>query len=237
MFAVSTPWPNTTRSGEPTKRERTRRQLLVAAVDAIATEGEAFTVLDVTRRAGVSNGTFYNHFVDRDALIDAVVAEVVGNFTATSAAVVAIDDPARRFATITAMFFERAATLPKLARVGLRLESMPRTELWSDDPLVHLRVDLERGHADGRLDREPTPAVIDVVIGTMLRTVRRIATGDGTGDRGHRQEVITLLLRAVGVEADEARGLAIEAVETAPDLDREVREAAFDITGNLGGRS
>ena len=85
------------------KRERTRRVLLNAAVDAIADVGEAITILDVTRRAGVSNGTFYNHFPDRDALVEAVAAEVLAAFTANSDQLVDVDDPALRFATISAL--------------------------------------------------------------------------------------------------------------------------------------
>ena len=58
----------------PTKRERTRRKLLDAGMHVIAERGEALTATDVVAAADVSNGTFYNHFIDRDDFISSARA-------------------------------------------------------------------------------------------------------------------------------------------------------------------
>jgi len=205
------------------KKERTRRQLIEAAVDEIAVHGEAFTILDVTKRAEVSNGTFYNHFDDRDDLIDAVIAEVLTAFTDASAELVTLDDPVRRFATISALLLEHSAASPQLATVLLRLPSLAKAASPESDPFRHLRNDLAAAVQQGRLSREPTDAVVDIATGTLFRAVLRVTT-DGT-TAAYRTEVIAVLLEAFGLKAREAKKIATEAISAAPELDRAYREA------------
>ncbi|MEM9609511.1 MAG: TetR/AcrR family transcriptional regulator [Actinomycetota bacterium] len=225
---MSTPAPTPTPRRGTRKKERTRRELLVAAIDAIAAEGEAVTVLDVTRRAEVSNGTFYNYFADREALIDAVIDEVVGTFTTTMAEIVEHEDPALRFATITALLFEHAAAFPQLATVMLRLDAMRRPETWREAPLRPLGDDLAQGALTGRFDREPSAAVVDLVTGTMFRALRRIASDEHDATAEHRSEVIALLLRGLGLDPDEAETLSAVAVAAAPDIHRAHVDRALD---------
>ncbi|MEM8924131.1 MAG: TetR/AcrR family transcriptional regulator [Actinomycetota bacterium] len=198
------------------KKERTRRLLLTAAVEEIALTGEAFTVLDVTKRADVSNGTFYNYFDDRDALIDAVIAEVLTSFTDTSAERVTFDDPVRRFATITALLLEQSAANPHLATVLMRLHSATHIDTSTSDPFRHLRNDLAEAAAQGRLAQEPTDAAVDLVTGTLSRAVLRLTTADLPG--AYRRELIALLLKGFGLDAGEADEIAGEAVAIAPEL-------------------
>lgn len=194
------------------KKERTRTQLLASAVDVIAEQGAAFSVVDVVRVAGVSNGTFYNYFLDRDALVDAVVREVVGEFATASAAAVEVADPAQRFATITALTFGHAEAWPKLARVLLQLEDL-QSGMEEDDPLHHLRLDLAAGAAAGRFKADATDAVIDLVTGTMFAAVRRIITR--TESPSYRADVIVLMLNALGLETAEATRITETALHAA----------------------
>ena len=210
-MSTDTPAPARTRGYK--KKERTRTKLLASAVDVIAEHGAAFSVVDVVRVAGVSNGTFYNYFLDRDALVDAVVREVVGEFATASAAAVEVADPAQRFATITALTFGHAEAWPKLARVLLQLEELQSGMEEDDDPLHHLRLDLAAGAAEGRFTADATDAVIDLVTGTMFAAVRRIITR--TESPSYRADVIVLMLNALGLEAAEAMRIAETAVHTA----------------------
>jgi len=51
------------------KRERTRSALIDSAINVIADKGfEAASIKEITQAAGLANGTFYNHFTDREAL-------------------------------------------------------------------------------------------------------------------------------------------------------------------------
>ncbi|MEM1333674.1 MAG: TetR/AcrR family transcriptional regulator [Actinomycetota bacterium] len=203
------------------KKERTRRTLIQAAVDEIAEQGEAFTILDITKRAEVSNGTFYNHFDDRDALVDAVVEEVIASFVQGSAELVDDPDPVRRFATITALLFEHATANPRLATVLLRLHSLANTDTWPVDPFRHMRDDLTQAHEEGRLDVAPNDATIDLVTGTAFRAVLRLTTADT--EARYVVDIITSLLRSFGLAATEAATIAGDAVARAPDLNRTYR--------------
>ncbi|MEY4081090.1 MAG: hypothetical protein RL430_1520, partial [Actinomycetota bacterium] len=51
------------------KRSRTRQTLLDAALRVLAESGEGFSLTEVAARAGVSHGTFYNYFRDREELM------------------------------------------------------------------------------------------------------------------------------------------------------------------------
>ena len=193
------------------KKERTRAKLLDAAVETISAKGAAFTILDVVRAADVSNGTFYNYFPDRDALVDAITLHVLGEFTEVAALLVDVEDPAERFATISAMLLGQAMVNPQLATVTLRLEEMQPRAGSEDDPFHYLRLDLESGAASGRFANEVTDAMVDLIVGTLLRTVRRIVS-EGVSNE-HLVEVLMLLLQTLGLKAREARRIATAAID------------------------
>ena len=132
MTTTLTP-PNTT-AVEPKKRSRTRRSLLVAGLELLAENGEGFGLTEVAARAGVSHGTFYNYFKDREELMTALVSYVVEEFAKQAALEVRHEDPAVRFATISANALTLASRQPSLVRVALRLTQV-QAALLSDGPL------------------------------------------------------------------------------------------------------
>ncbi len=194
------------------KKERTRRLLLDTALDVLAADGEGFTVADIATRAGVSHGTFYNYFADRDALVDALVPELVESFAARSALEVDDADPAARFAIITALGLANAVRNPEIVRVMLRLEAAQRA-LLGGTGFAHLRQDLADGYAAGRFDGPPDDGTLDVVIGALVLAARRIV--DGQHSANYRRTVVSRLLRSLGVDAGEAAVLAKRAVGAA----------------------
>jgi AcrR family transcriptional regulator len=198
------------------KKARTRRQLLAAAVDVIAERGEGFTVSDVVANAGVSNGTFYNYFDDRDQLIDAIVPEVLAAFAAEGAVTVLDDDPATRFATITALAFARASAAPDVTRVVLRLEAVQEA-IRAGEVVAHLRSDLAEGSASGRFDVVDVDAALDVVVGSILMAARRLV--DDVMADAYPAQVIELLLCGLGLDRAEANTIAEAAVTRAARLD------------------
>jgi AcrR family transcriptional regulator len=68
------------KSGKPTRSERNaevRQRLLEAATHVVGEVGYAeASVADITKRAGVAQGTFYNHFPNRQALLDQLLPTV-----------------------------------------------------------------------------------------------------------------------------------------------------------------
>ncbi len=186
----------------PSKRERTRRQLVAAGLRVLARTGESLAVSDVTAEADVANGTFYNYFSDREALLDALAEQLVVSL-AEAAAREPHDDPAVRFAVATGRVLRRAREDATWARVVLRLVDRPHVRQNVDR---YLREDLAAGQAAGRFAWGPDDATLDLVSGLLVMTIRRIVRGDAG------PETITLAvergLRALGVEAAEAGRIA-----------------------------
>lgn len=191
------------------KKARTRQALLDAALEVLAEQGESFSVVDIAARAGVSHGTFYNYFADREELVAALVPVLVESFAAQAATEIDESDPAARFAVITARALAVAADARELVRVALRLEAAQRG-LLAEGPLAYLREDLAAGHAAGRFDGPPDDGTLDVVLGALLLAARRIVDGEAGLD--HRRSVIRRLLAALGVPPPEAEALADRAV-------------------------
>jgi AcrR family transcriptional regulator len=187
------------------KKERTRRQLVAAGLRVLAEKGQGLTVSDVVAEADVSNGTFYNYFVDREALFEALAEHLVLSLAA-AAAREPIADPARRFALATTRVLRRAAEDDTWARVMLRLASRPDSAV---DLSRYLREDLAEGLARGRFDSGPEDATLDQVTGLIVMTIRRIAAGEARPDTPQR--AVERGLRALGVAAAEAAEIAAEA--------------------------
>ena len=191
------------------KKSRTRIQLLDAALGVLAESGEGFSIADVVSRAGVSHGTFYNYFADRDSLMAALGGYVVERFAAVAAREVDESDPARRFAQISARALAIAVTSPNLVRVALRVEVAQRA-LLLDGPLAYLREDILDGARIGRFLETPDDAAIDVVVGALLLAARRVL--DGEVGPGYRSAVIRRLLLSLGLTGDEAARIAADVV-------------------------
>lgn len=202
------------------KKQRTRRQLIAAAIDVLGQQGEAFAISDITARAGVSNGTFYNYFEDRSALLEAVTEETIRAFAFESAAIVDDADPALRLSTITQLALRRAAD--DRTRVLLRIDSVQRAVL-DGAVLSHLRADLEAGIEAGCFTAPLDEATVDVVAASVLLASRRIAETDVSAGYGTR--VAEQLLRSLGVPAVEAGDLARRGADQADAVTR-TRSAA-----------
>lgn len=204
----------------PTKRERTRRRLLDAGLHVIAERGEALTASDVVVAADVSNGTFYNHFVDREDFIRALVQESLATLADRSADDTKDADPAWRFAVASVRVLDAGARSPLWGRALLRLSASP-TPLHAAVQR-HLRSDLADGHATGRFSHGDDPVTIDLVTGTLIAALRRLVSPDSATCADHGEPissvsdtfiaaVVARLLEAIGLDATEANELATAA--------------------------
>jgi AcrR family transcriptional regulator len=73
--------------------ERNRRLVLEAAAEAFAEEGFDVGMAEIARRAGVGNATVFRRFASKDALIEAIFEEKIGELLAGAARAAEIDDP------------------------------------------------------------------------------------------------------------------------------------------------
>ena len=87
--------------------ERNRQRLLAAAKDLFATRGLDVTLDDVARHAGVGTGTAYRRFPNKDALIDALMVDRIGELATIAEESLEEPDP---WVGLTS-YFERALAL------------------------------------------------------------------------------------------------------------------------------
>jgi AcrR family transcriptional regulator len=87
--------------------ERNRQRLLAAATDLFATRGLDVTLDEIARHAGVGTGTAYRRFPNKDALIDALMADRIGEVAEIARQCLDEPDP---WVALTS-FFERALAL------------------------------------------------------------------------------------------------------------------------------
>jgi AcrR family transcriptional regulator len=95
--------------------ERNRLRLLAAAKDLFATRGLDVTLDEVARHAGVGTGTAYRRFPNKDALIDALMVDRIGEIAAIARECLEEPDP---WVGLTS-YFERALALQAADR-GLK---------------------------------------------------------------------------------------------------------------------
>jgi AcrR family transcriptional regulator len=201
--------------------------LLDAGLLVVAERGDALTATDVVVAADVSNGTFYNHFDDRDDFMRALAYESLAALTERSADRTRGADPAWRFAVASMRVLDAGARDPVWARAVLRLHESPTP--IHEAVQGHLRADLAAGHRVGRFSHGDDPVTVDLVSGTLMAALRRVAgpafdadgapsvavAGAAVAGAGpdFLVAVVTRLLQALGVEESEAHALAFAAYE------------------------
>lgn len=188
------------------KRERTRAKLIAAGFRVFSERGPALTASDVVQEADVANGTFYNHFLDREDFIQTLANESLRAITVDSAERTEGADPAWRFAVASTRVLKAAASDPLWGRALLRLAEVPRPPQATVEQ--HLRADLVSGLQRGRFSRGDDPVTVDVVTGTLFATVRRIVSDPDALDADTIPDVVSRLLEAIGIEGSEAESLA-----------------------------
>ncbi len=95
--------------------ERNRQRLLAAAKELFATRGLDVTLDEVARHAGVGTGTAYRRFPNKDALIEALMVDRIGELGAIAEECLADPDPWQGLVG----YFERALALQAADR-GLK---------------------------------------------------------------------------------------------------------------------
>ena len=95
--------------------ERNRQRLLAAAKDLFMTRGLDVTLDDVARHAGVGTGTAYRRFPNKDALVDALMVDRIGELGKLAQECLQDPDPWKGLAG----YFERALALQAADR-GLK---------------------------------------------------------------------------------------------------------------------
>jgi AcrR family transcriptional regulator len=193
-------------AGPLPKRERTRRELMRAALVVLNERGvAAATAQEVAAAAGVANGTFYNYFATREELLEAVMLWLMESYSRhIDESYARIDDGAERMAIGNRRYVLFALDSPDWARmmIGLHDAGVPTVAQIAAYPLRDLRLGLKQK----RFRVASEAAAMDLIIGTVLQAMRRVLAGDA--GRTHAAATATTVLRGLGMEFDEAAEVA-----------------------------
>jgi AcrR family transcriptional regulator len=172
---------------------------------------ESISIDAVVAAAGVSKGSFYNHFADRDDLVEAIVGDIRGWLHNVVAATNAYEhDAARRVARAVCIFLRYALEDPEGAAVLSRVHGrILAVEAPYNAPLV---ADIGDGLISGRFRIATVDAGTMLVIGIVqVGLLRLIAEPVPALAVAIGQQLTMMLLRGLGLESAEAEQLAASA--------------------------
>jgi AcrR family transcriptional regulator len=175
----------------------------------------ALTVTAVTERADLGTGTFYNYFESREEIVTAVIVEALESMGQRLDALTHdMDDPAEVYSMSLRHLVGTAVSDPLwgwlLVRLGVAQEELinilgPRAER-----------DLQKGIDAGRFAIPDLPVATAIYFGGLLATMHAHLHGSSTGDPS--TVFAEYMLRAVGLDADEAHDLAQRPLPPLPPL-------------------
>jgi len=200
------------------RRARTRAALIEAAREIFAERGvEGATIQEITDAADVAKGSFYNHFDSRADLQRAVAEAVLEELGA------ALDrdvehresDPARVIAASLLSTLHTCLEDPALGRFIVRNGDVMEIGAAIG---ARGRRDLTRGVEVGRFHFGDVDTVLIVLAGAGQALLRARLRGEV--DSRAEPHFLALVLRMLGLAADEAQAIAAETVATLERRDR-----------------
>lgn len=185
------------------KRERTRAILLDATAKLIADQdpGE-ISICDITKAAGMANGTFYYHFSDKAE----VIAETAFRITKHLASQIYkaganITDPAERVAAGTRRFVLFCVDHPTWAwSLGRSINYLPsiRKQIYRN-----MSWTIRRGIKHGEFDAEDIDLTFETIVAMAFAAARASLEGMDADEAGSIAS--EMQLRALGVPPEKAR--------------------------------
>jgi AcrR family transcriptional regulator len=210
-------------AGGGAKRERTQAALVLAAVQVFSARGiAAATVQEVAQVAGVTTGTFYNHFSSKEALVERVALTLAqGLCRAIGESHAGVPDGAQRMAIGQRRYLWLAAEAPAWALLILDLgqANARLAALLQEYPLADLRL----GVRQKRFKVPSEAAAMDAIAGMCAAGMQRIALG--LAPPRHDIAVATVVLRALGMDAAEAAAVARRPLPLLATAEPEARAA------------
>lgn len=199
------------------KQELTRQRLVAAAHAQMSAAGaQSITILSITEQADVAQGTFYNYFESRDALIDVVIHEAVETFGQRLDALTrAMPDAAEVYSFSLRHLMHTAVSDPVWGWLLVRLGIAQDTLLSILGPRAAR--DIQIGVDSGRFVVPDVALASAMTFGAMLSAMHSYL--DGTREFDPSQQYAEYLLRMVGIPADEAHEITQRPLPPMPALD------------------
>jgi AcrR family transcriptional regulator len=194
------------------RREKTRLRLLESALAVFADKGPDLAVIeDFIAAAGVSRGTFYNHFRTTSELLLALAGAMSDEvLQVVDPAVLQLDDPVQRFATGTRLYMQMALRYPMwgrfITRVGTRIAT--RGQLIDE----YLSRDLALAIKRKRIRVDKLLVARDIMLGSIFYGIETMLT-EPTHLR-HPEQMLHSVMLGFGVAPDEAYAIAFMPLPT-----------------------
>lgn len=188
------------------KRERTRRQLIQAGIKVIAAKGmEAASIQEIAAAAGVANGTFYNYFQTKEAIMEAAAVAVgIDYCERIDASYSHITDAAERMAIGGRRYMVMAIEQPELARFMMSVALHSTT--WQTQVHPYIQADLMLGIKQKRFNVASVPAAMDLITGTNFAAIASILSGKA--GKPHISATAASVLRGLGIAPKDADEIA-----------------------------
>jgi AcrR family transcriptional regulator len=193
----------------PKRIARTAKAIEAAGLKLFAAYPvDAVAIDDIVKEADVAKGTFYNHFADKSALLNSIVAHIRAGLEARiQTANADIHDPAVRIARAIGVYTRYALDEPACTCVLTRVEiNSVEIENALNQGLVQ---DVSKGIAEGRFAISDMEAGILMVAGVTRIIMSRIS-GEPSINLAINltQHMSAMLLHGFGVEQREAEAIA-----------------------------
>lgn len=193
------------------KRSRTRALLLDSAIAVFAEKGiEAASILEITGAAGLANGSFYYHFPDKNALVEAVGGAVAATLVReTDEAMPTIDKGSERVAFGTLFFITRGISDSAWGR--LIVHALADMGEFREQISAGIRKDVQIGVDQGLFDVKPSPALHAMLLGIVGAAMHECL--ERPRDQGAATLAAESILRILGVRPKTAGALVRQAAE------------------------
>ena len=179
------------------KRQKTQRALLDAARELVYERGhDRVAISDITERADVGLGTFYNYFESKPAIFEAVLDDIQARFREQLGCVrQPLKDPALIVSHTLRFCLHQAQTYDEWNSF-LKYSGLSGDYMLAQDEQQCLE-DLARGAAAGRFKLEDVEFARTLILGIMRQVTAEIA--EGRRDMSAIEEATRYILRMLGM--------------------------------------
>jgi AcrR family transcriptional regulator len=192
------------------KLSRVQKRIHDAAIQLFAEKSvEEINVSELAQIAGVARGTIYNNLASVESLFEDVASHLSAEMNDRVARSASPDTPpAERLANGIRLYIRRAHEEPHWGSFIVRYAASNLTlqKMWSGPPMQDVLSGLASETYSFR--QEQLPSVMGMIGGSVLIATLLVVQGHKTW-RDAGSDMAELVLRALGVPAEEARAIAI----------------------------
>ena len=156
------------------KRNRTRSTLIDSAIDVFSEKGiEEASIQEITAIAGLANGTFYNHFKDKDELAfassEAIALEIAKQLDGRMSD---LERGISRVVVASWAFIQLAHSADAWAHV--LVGQYQRRPTADASAFNYMQADIERAIAQGELEVTVDDFLLEQIAALMMAALRRL---------------------------------------------------------------